>query len=117
MEDLAGMALFNLDKPAEAVTRLRRAAGAAPEGTPLWRTAMWHLGVALEADGKIDQALPNYIKSYLAGPPDAARRAVIENAYKKVNGSLDGLDDKIGPPPATTPAPNPSPFLVILSSP
>ena len=32
-----------------------------------------------------------------AGAPDPARRAVIENVYKKVNGTLDGLDDKIGP--------------------
>ena len=97
IEDLAGMALFKLDKANEAVTRLRRAVNAAPEGTPLWRSAMWHLGAALEATGKNDQALLYYIKSYVAGPPDPARRSVIENVYKKVNGSLEGLDDKIGP--------------------
>lgn len=107
IEDLAGQALFNLDKPAEAVTRLRRAVNASPEGTPLWRSALWHLGAALEASGKNDQALLYYIKSYLAGPPDPARRSVIENVYKKVNGTLDGLDDKIGPVPAT---PTPSPM-------
>jgi tetratricopeptide (TPR) repeat protein len=106
IEDLAGQALFNLDKSAEAVTRLRRAVNASPEGTPLWRSALWHLGAALEANGKNDQALLYYIKSYLAGPPDPARRSVIENVYKKVNGTLDGLDDKIGPVPAT-PTPTP----------
>ena len=105
IEDLAGLALFNLDKSAEAVVRLRRAISAAPEGTPLWRSALWHLGAALEANGKNDQALLYYIKSYLAGPPDPARRSVIENVYKKVNGTLDGLDDKIGP--AATPTPSP----------
>jgi len=114
IEDLAGLALFNLDKPAEAVARLKRAISAAPEGTPLWRSAMWHLGAALEANGKSDQALLYYIRSYVAGPPDPARRSVIENAYKKVNGTLDGLDDKIGPGFATatatpSPAPTPSP--------
>jgi len=84
---------------------------AAPEGTPLARSAMWHLGAALEANGKSDQALPYYIKSYLAGAPDPARRSVIENAYKKVNGTLDGLDDKIGPGFATaTATPTPSPM-------
>jgi len=38
---------------------------------------------------------------------------VIENIYKKVNGTLDGLDDKIGPAysssapsPAASPTPN-----------
>jgi tetratricopeptide (TPR) repeat protein len=97
IEDLAGMALFKLDKSNEAVARLRRAVNAAPEGTPLWRSTMWHLGAALEATGKNDQALLYYIKSYRAGPPDPARRSVIENVYKKVNGTLEGLDDKIGP--------------------
>ncbi|HEV8588530.1 MAG TPA: TPM domain-containing protein [Pyrinomonadaceae bacterium] len=97
IEELAGRALFNLDKPVDAVARLRRAVSVSPEGTPLWRSAMWHLGAALEANGKNDQALLYYIKSYLAGPPDPARRSVIENVYKKVNGTLDGLDEKIGP--------------------
>ncbi len=97
IEDLAGVALFKLDKAADAVARLRRAVNASPEGTPLWRSAMWHLGGALEASGKNDQALLYYIKSYVAGPPDPARRSVIENVYKKVNGTLEGLDDKIGP--------------------
>jgi tetratricopeptide (TPR) repeat protein len=112
IEDLAGMALFKLDKSNEAVLRLRRAVNAAPEGTPLWRSTMWHLGAALEATGKNDQALLYYIKSYVAGPPDPARRSVIENVYKKVNGSLEGLDDKIGPgfaAASSTPSPTPSP--------
>ena len=112
IEDIAGMALFNLDKPNDAVPRLRRAVSISPEGTPLWRSSMWHLGAALEASGKNDQALLYYIKSYLAGTPDVARRSVIENLYKKVNGTLQGLDDKIGPAfssAAPTPRPSPSP--------
>jgi len=110
IEDLAGMALFNLDKPNEAASRLRRAVSVAPEGTPLWRSSMWHLGAALEASGKNDQALLYYIKSYLSGPPDPARRSVIENVYKKVNGTLDGLNEKIGPAsPTATPSPSPKP--------
>lgn len=108
IEDLAGLALFNLDKPEEAAAHLRRAVSVSPEGTPLWRSAMWHLGSALEANGKNDQALLYYIKSYLNGPPDPARRSVIENVYKKVNGTLEGLDDKIGPSFATATA-TPSP--------
>lgn len=110
IEDLAGLALFNLDKPNEAVTRLRLAVSSSPEGTPLWRSAMWHLGGALEASGKHDQALLFYIKSYVAGVPDPARRSVIENVYKKVNGTLDGLDDKIGPAfSSAAPSPRPTP--------
>ena len=114
IEDIAGMALFNLDKPAEAVARLRLAVSVSPEGTPLWRSTMWHLGAALEANGRNDQALLYYIKSYLAGAPDPARRSVIENVYKKVNGTLEGLDEKIGPAfsaakPAAPPVPSPKP--------
>jgi tetratricopeptide (TPR) repeat protein len=112
IEDTAGVALFNLDQSGEAVARLRRAISVLPQGTPLWRMSLWHLGSALEANGKSDQALLYYIKSYVAGAPDAARRSVIENVYKKVNGTLDGLDDKIGPVAVTTtvtPAPTPAP--------
>jgi tetratricopeptide (TPR) repeat protein len=112
IEDYAGLALFNLDKPAEAVTRLRRAVSGSTEGTPIWRSALWHLGAALEATGKHDQALLYYIKSYVHGPPDPARRSIIESVYKKVNGTLDGLDDKIGAAAAgtsATPSPTPSP--------
>jgi len=113
IEDFAGVALFKLDRANDAVLRLRRAVNAAPEGTPLWRAALWHLGGALEATGKNDQALLYYIKSYVAGVPDPARRSVIENVYKKVNGSLDGLDDKIGPGFTTatsSPSPTSSPY-------
>jgi len=113
IEDIAGMALLNLDKTLDAVARLRRAVSVAPQGTPLWRSSMWHLATGLEADGKHDQALLYYINSYRAGAPDPARRAVIENIYKKVNGTLEGLDDKIGPAysssapsPAASPTPN-----------
>src|SRR6185436_20121318 len=113
IEDLAGLAFFNLDKSAEAIVRLRRAVTTATEGTPLWRSSMWHLGAALEANGKNDQALLYYIKSYVKGPPDQARRSIIENVYKKVNGTLDGLEDKIGPglnAASTSPTPSPSPW-------
>jgi tetratricopeptide (TPR) repeat protein len=106
IEDLAGQALFNQSNPTEAVVRLHRAVSVLPEGTPLWRAALWHLGAALEASGKNDQALLSYIKSYVAGGPDPVHRAVIESVYKKVNGTLEGLDDKIGP--AVTAA-NPTP--------
>ena len=108
IEDYAGQALFNLDKQQEAVTRLRRAVAAAPEGTPIWQSALWHLGAALDATGKSDQALLYYIKSYVHGAPDPARRSIIETVYKKVNGTLDGLDDKIGAA-AVTSSPSPSP--------
>lgn len=102
IEDLTGWALFNQDKSAEAVAHLRRAASVMPENTPWWRTAQWHLGAALEASGNREEALAAYIKSYKSGQPDAARRVVIEALYRKINGSLNGLDERIGQSPNVT---------------
>jgi len=110
IEDQLGWALFNQDKKEEAITHLRLAVGVLPERTPIWRESMWHLGAALEADGKNPQALLYYMKSYVTGVPDPIHRAIIEALYRRVNGSLDGLDEKIGPSPfATAPAPAASP--------
>jgi hypothetical protein len=100
IEELAGWSLFNLDKTAAAVERLRRAVGVLPEHTPLWQTANWHLGVALQQGGNNEDALTAYIKSYNSGARDPARRVVIEQLYQRINGSLNGLDDRIGPPQA-----------------
>ncbi|MGB7922597.1 MAG: tetratricopeptide repeat protein [Pyrinomonadaceae bacterium] len=98
IEDMMGTALFNQDKTAEAVVHLRRAVSVLPEETIWLRTALWHLGAALEATGKQPEALAVYIKSYRSSQPDPARRTVIETLYRKVNGSLDGLDAALGAP-------------------
>ncbi len=116
IEDIAGWALFSQEKHADAVTHLKRAAQTLPEGTPAWRTALWHLGAALEQTDQKQQALDYYIKSYTAGEPEAIRRSVIEQLYRKINGSLDGLDQRIaaggfstGSSTETTAAPAPVP--------
>jgi Tfp pilus assembly protein PilF len=95
LEDLAGLALFNQDKVSESLVRLRRAVSVLPEGTPASQVALWHLGMALAASGNQQEALNYYYKSYKSGGPDPARRAVIEALYRKANGSLDGLDEKL----------------------
>lgn len=97
LEDLQGWALFNQDKYSEAITHLKQAAEILPEQTPSWRTALWHLGVALEQSGQKEQALEAYIKSYRGSPVESVRRSVIEQLYRSVNGSLDGLEQRIGP--------------------
>jgi uncharacterized membrane protein YgcG/Flp pilus assembly protein TadD len=96
IEDTSGWALFNSDKLEEAVDHLSRAVNILPAGTPALRVSLWHLGAALEGQGKNEDALSYYIKSYNAGLPDALRRAVIEKLYRRVNGSLEGLDERIG---------------------
>jgi tetratricopeptide (TPR) repeat protein len=121
LEDLHGWALFNQEKYTDAITHLKQAAEIIPAETPAWRTALWHLGVALEQSGEKTQALDAYLKSYRGGPVETVRRSEIERLYKSINGSLDGLEDRIaGIAPATTsttettpvssssPEPNPS---------
>ncbi len=122
LEDIAGWILFNQGKTSDAIVRLKRAATVLPENTAQGRSVLWHLGAAYEANGDRGEALNAYIKSYDRSEPDATRHAIIEALYRKVNGSLDGLDERIGPapavavntaPPATeqanTPSQNPAP--------
>jgi tetratricopeptide (TPR) repeat protein/uncharacterized membrane protein YgcG len=110
IEDTSGWALYNQDKFDAAVEHLQRAVTILPEGTPAARAALWHLGVALERQDKKAEALSNYIKSYNSGDPDPVRRTLIEQLYRKVNGSLDGLNERIGPGFETSvSAPSPAP--------
>lgn len=108
IEDLAGWALFNQGKYAESVVRLRRATSVLPEKSVWWRDNLWHLGASLDATNKGNEALEAYYTSYNSGGPDPTRRAVIERLYRKVHGSLGGLEDKIGPPLELVLNPDPS---------
>ena len=118
LEDLHGWALFHQEKHTEAITHLKQAAVILPAETPAWRTALWHLGVAQEQSGEKELALESYLKSYRGGPAESVRRTEIERLYRSINGSLDGLEDRIagtGPTAsnsgttATATAPNPEP--------
>lgn len=96
IEEVAGWTLYNQDKAAPAVERLRRAASLLPENSMWWRTSLWHLGAALEAMGDEQEALNSYLRSYDKNAPDDGRRAIIEKLYRKLNGSLNGLEAKLG---------------------
>jgi uncharacterized membrane protein YgcG/tetratricopeptide (TPR) repeat protein len=102
IEDLIGWSLFNQDKRSEALTHLRRAISVLPENSAWWRKAQWHLGTTLEATGSQQEALAAYLKGYNPYAPDPVRRVIIETLYRKVNGSLEGLDTKIGPAPSVS---------------
>jgi tetratricopeptide (TPR) repeat protein len=104
LEDLEGWAYFNNEKYSDAVTHLKKATEMLPAETPAWRAAFWHLGATLQQSGQKEQALEAYIKSYKGEPEQSAvRRSVIEQLYKRVNGSLEGLDEKLGMIPAAAP--------------
>src|SRR6185369_3670175 len=108
LEDLEGWALFNQEKYSEAIPHLKKAAEILPAQTPAWRTALWHQGVALEQSGEKEQALEAYIKSYKGAPEDSVRRSVVEQLYKKINGSLDGLAERLGAAAVSSTSPAPA---------
>lgn len=95
MEEYEGWALFNQEKYTEAIDHLKRASEILPVSTPAWRTALWHLGAAHEQTGQNAQALDYYIKSYQGGEPDSIKRSIIEQLYRKVNGSTEGLENQL----------------------
>jgi len=99
IEEISGWALFQQNKSGEAVIRLKRALTVLPEKSAWWRSSMWRLGAALEAEGKTGEALDSYIKSYTDSEPDAGRYLVIESLYQKINGNTEGLEQKIGVKP------------------
>ncbi len=96
VEDLTGLTLFKQDKTALSIDHFKRAVAILPEGTPAWRNALWHLGTALNQEQQHQEALTYYIRSFNAGDPDPVRRSVIEELYRKMNGSLAGLEERIG---------------------
>ena len=100
IEDLAGWSLFLEGKHAEASVRLRRAVSVLPENSPWWRDALWHLGAALDGGGDGQAALAAYFRAYDRRSPDPARRAIIEGVYKRVNGTLEGFEEKLNSPPS-----------------
>ena len=117
IEEIAGWALYQQGSFADATVRLRRAVNVAPTKSAWWRSSMWRLGAALSADGKDAEALNAYIESYKDDKPDFAKYAIVETLYRKINGSVDGLEAKIGrervvassgmatPEPVSTPSP------------
>lgn len=102
IEEIVGWTLYHQDQAAQAVERLRRATSLLPENTGWWRTALWHLGAALEASGNETDALASYLQSYDKAVPDEGRRAIIERLYRKLNGSLSGLEEKLGTAPSAS---------------
>ncbi len=99
IEELMGWALYQQNNYPEAIIRLRRAISVLPDKSAWWRSSVWRLGIALEADGKDKEALENYIRSYKIDKPDVGRYFTVENLYRKINGSTDGLEAQIGPNP------------------
>ncbi len=95
-----GWALFKAYKNREAAATLAESAqayGELPEG----RRALWRLATVKETLGELREALDLYVASYEAPAPGSEtdlNRAVIEALYRKINGSLEGLDKMLQTP-------------------
>ena len=93
-----GWALFksnNNQAAVAALTESTKAYGSLPEG----RRSMWRLAAVKETQGELNEALELYIAGYEApasGSDMDVNRAVIESLYRKVNGSLAGLNKRLG---------------------
>jgi tetratricopeptide (TPR) repeat protein len=93
--DALGWALFKRGSTRGAVESLAKSVEVYPPSVER-KNAMWHFAVATEEAGDQRRALDLYIASYEPEMPmSRARRNQIEALYKKLNGSLAGLDEKL----------------------
>ncbi|MBK9154778.1 MAG: hypothetical protein IPM25_11280 [Chloracidobacterium sp.] len=99
IEELAGWALYLEGDLSGSAVRLKRSISVLPEKSAWWRSSMWRLGATLEAEGKMEEALETYLKAYQREQPNAVRHSIISALYQRVNGSTEGLEEKIGPSP------------------
>jgi tetratricopeptide (TPR) repeat protein len=98
-----GWALYKADKNREAaaiLTESTQAYGSLAEG----RRALRRLATVKETQGELKEALDLYIAGYEApsGSGVDVSRAVIESLYRKINGSLEGLDKLLQTPRAAS---------------
>ncbi len=96
--DAKGWSLFKANRNQEAAAALTEAVkayGSLPEG----KRASWHLATVKESEGELKEALDLYIAGYTPpenGSDTDVNRVVIESLYRKINGSLAGLNERLG---------------------
>src|SRR5690606_8679289 len=99
IEELSARAFLETGDTENAATRLRRAISVLPPDSAWWRSSKWRLGDLLLAEGKDQEALEHYISAYDRTRADSFQYIAIEGLYRRVNGSIEGLEAKIGPAP------------------
>ena len=93
--DALGWALFKRGNNQGAVENLSKSVEVYPPSVER-KNALWHFAIATEEAGDQRRALDLYIASYESEMPmSRARRSQIETLYKKLNGSLAGLEEKL----------------------
>lgn len=100
IEEMLGWTAYQQNSPNDAVIHLKRAVSVLPVNSSFWRSSLWRLGSAYQAQGDDKQALESYLKSYPNDASSAAKYVIIEALYKKLNdGKTDGLEAQIGKKP------------------
>ncbi len=94
--DAKGWAHYKAGQNEEAAAALSesvKAYGSLLEG----KLAMWHLAAVKESSGDLNAALDFYLAGYQAPEASMAdmKLAVIEGLYQKINGSRNGLDERL----------------------
>jgi hypothetical protein len=93
--DVLGWTLLKKGDSRGAVESLQKSVQVYPPSAER-KTAVWHLAVATQSAGDERRALDLYIASYEPDLPSSTeRRSQIEALYKKLNGSLSGLSEKL----------------------
>ena len=93
--DVLGWTLLKKGDARGAVESLQKSVQVYPPSAER-KTAVWHLAVATQEAGDERRALDLYIASYEPDLPSSTeRRSQIEALYKKLNGSLTGLSEKL----------------------
>jgi tetratricopeptide (TPR) repeat protein len=100
IEQLSAQAFLEKGDTENAATRLRRAISVLPPDSAWWRSSKWQLGDLLLAEGKDQEALDQYVGAYDKARADLFQYIAIEGLYRRVNGSIEGLEAKVGPAPA-----------------
>jgi tetratricopeptide (TPR) repeat protein len=96
-EDIYGWGLLKEGDVRGAIYHLSRSAATYPENGER-KEVLWRLAIAMQGAGDEKRALEYYIAGYDPESPVASvRHDQIAALYKKLNGSLNGLEDRLKP--------------------
>ncbi len=95
IEELSGWANFLQGENEQAEIHLKRALSILPRNSAWSRSAHWRMGTVLETAGRQKDALDSYIAGYRGGGEDPVKKIVVEGLYNRLNGNLDGLEERL----------------------
>lgn len=107
IEETAGWTFYEQSEYEKSLAKLNLAMSILPKDSAWWRSALWKRGQVLSALEKPKEALDSYIQSYASeiatGEGSTSKQIVVEALYTELNGSLDGLKERLAaaPKPST----------------